>query len=167
MVGQWLAELHGVRDEWMLERAETLGRAMQISNIVRDVGEDWDRGRLYLPCDLLLKNGLEPGDIGAMRHGRRRITCAYRAVLEELMDVAARDYARAREAIPFLPAGFQRAVSVAAAVYEGLHEAIRRNGHDNLTRRAVVSTSRKLALATAALLPHRHTGTAAAHARSA
>jgi len=151
VVGQWLSELHGVRDPWMLERAAALGQAMQLTNIIRDVGEDWDNGRLYIPRALLVRHGLSASDIGALRHGLRPLDDDYRNVLEELMSVASRDYAAAREAIPHLPAGFRRAVTVAAAVYEGIHDAVRRNGYDNLRRRAVTTMARKVVRAADAL----------------
>ena len=151
VVGEWLTEMQGVHDRWMLERAALLGRAMQLTNILRDVGEDWDRGRLYLPIDRLFNVGLVAEDVGALRARPERIGRQWRALMEELMEVASRDYRAAREAIPLLPPQFGRAVSVAAMVYEGIHDAIRRNGYDNLTRRAVVSFPRKLALATRAL----------------
>ena len=151
VVGQWLSELHGVRDPWMLERAAALGRAMQLTNIVRDVGEDWDHGRLYIPRVLLERHGLSVSDIGALRHGLRPLDDHYRNLLEELMSVATREYVAAREAIPHLPAGFRRAVAVAAAVYEGIHDAVRRNDYDNLRRRAVTTTARKVVRAARAL----------------
>lgn len=151
VVGRWLTELHGVRDPWMLERAAALGHAMQMTNILRDVGEDWDRGRLYIPRTLLSQHGLSPADIGAMRRGVRPLDDAYRNVVEELITIATGDYERAREAIPHLPPSFRRSVSVAAAVYQGIIGAIRRNRHDNLTRRAVTTMTNKVALAAAAL----------------
>jgi len=116
VVGQWLSELHGVRDPWMLERAAALGQAMQLTNIVRDIGEDWDHGRLYIPLELLKRHNLSASDIGAMRRGVRPLDDDYRNLLEELMSVATREYVAAREAIPYLPAGFRGAVAVAAAV---------------------------------------------------
>jgi 15-cis-phytoene synthase len=152
VVGCWLSELHGVRDRWMLERAAALGHAMQVTNILRDVGEDWDRGRLYLPQALLARHGVSPADVAALRRGARPVDAAWRALTEELASVAARDYALAREAIPHLPPGFRRAVAVAAAVYEGILDAIRRNGHDNVTRRAYTTAGRKLALAAGAIV---------------
>jgi len=151
VVGQWLSELHGVRDPWMLQRAAALGQAMQLTNIVRDVGEDWDHGRLYIPRELLERHGLSASDIGALRQGLRPLDDDYRNLLEELMSVATREYVAAREAIPHLPAGFRGAVAVAAAVYEGIHDAVRRNGYDNLRRRAVTTTARKVVLAASAL----------------
>ena len=151
VVGQWLSELHGVRDPWMLERAAALGRAMQLTNIVRDVGEDWDHGRLYIPRTLLERHGLSASDVGALRQGVRPLEDDYRNLLEELMSVATREYVAAREAIPHLPAGFRRAVAVASAVYEGIHDAVRRNGYDNLRRRAVTTMARKVVRAAGAL----------------
>lgn len=152
VVGRWLTELHGVNDSWMLERAAALGHAMQLTNILRDVGEDWCRSRIYIPLSALAAHGISQQDIGSMRCGERAVDVAYRDLMEELMAVAAHDYAAARAAIPHLPGGFRRSVAVAAAVYEGIHDAIRRNGYDNLRLRAVTSSSRKLALAMDALL---------------
>ena len=151
VVGQWLSELHGVRDPWMLGRAAALGQAMQLTNIVRDVGEDWDHGRLYIPRVLLERHGLSASDIGALRQGLRPLDDDYRNLLEELMSVATREYVVAREAIPYLPTGFGRAVAVAATVYEGIHDAVRRNGYDNLRRRAVTTTTYKVVRAAGAL----------------
>jgi 15-cis-phytoene synthase len=147
VVGLWLAKLHGVSDPWMLDRAAALGHAMQLTNILRDVGEDWARGRLYIPLAMLESHGLERGDIGAMRAGERPIDESYRALMEELMSVAERDYARAKQAIPLLPGDFRKAVSVAAEVYSGIHGAIRRNGYDNLQLRARTTVGAKALLA--------------------
>ena len=152
VVGCWLAELHGVRDPWMIQRAGALGDAMQVTNILRDVGEDCERGRIYLPLSLLFDHGLTSADINAMQRGERPIDSAYRDVVEALMEVATADYRAAREAIPFLPKSFRRAVAVAAAVYEGIHGAIRGNGYDNFHLRAVTTTPRKITLALGAIL---------------
>ena len=152
VVGRWLTELHGVRDAWMLDRATALGQAMQLTNILRDVGEDLERGRMYLPVTELARHGLVRGDIDAIRRGDRRIDAAYRGLIEDLMAVADADYARADEALPRLPIEFRRAAAVSSAVYRGLHGAIRRNGYDNIRRRAYTSRSRKAALAVQAML---------------
>jgi phytoene synthase len=151
VVGCWLTELHGVRDSWMLDRASALGAAMQVTNILRDVGEDWDRGRVYLPLTLLHRHGLVPHDIGAMRRGMRPVDESYRRLMEDLMAIAEAGYDAGREAMPMLPAHFRHSVAVAAAVYEGIHDVIRRNGYDNVHRRAVTSAGNKVALAASAL----------------
>ena len=152
VVGRWLTELHGVRDPWMLDRATSLGQAMQLTNILRDVGEDLQRGRMYLPVDALSGYGLAVEDLDAMRSAGRPIGPAYRALIEELIAVADVDYDRAADAIPRLPVEFRRAAGVASAVYRGIHDAIRRNGYDNLRRRAYTTRSQKVILAATALV---------------
>ncbi len=151
VVGQWLTRLFGEHDPWMLERAAMLGRAMQLTNIARDVGEDWDAGRLYLPAELLDAHGLCADDVGAMRSGVAPIDRRYRDAIDDLLLRAERDYRMAAEAVSLLPPGFRGAVAVAAAVYEGIHVSIRHHGHDNLGRRGVVSPVRKMTLAARAL----------------
>ena len=152
VVGRWLTELHGVNDPWMLDRATALGQAMQLTNILRDVGEDLQRGRMYLPVTLLEAYGLSFADLDAMRLGKRAVDGPYRALIEELIAVADADYDRASDAIPRLPVEFRRAAGVASAVYRGIHDAIRRNGYDNLRRRAYTTRSQKLVLAATALV---------------
>ena len=152
VVGRWLTELHGVRDAWMLERATALGRAMQLTNILRDVGEDLQRGRIYLPVTELARRGVSVADIAAFSHGARPIDAGYRALIEDLMTVADHDYELADEAIPMLPREFRRAAAVASRVYRGIHDAIRRNGYDNVRRRAFTTFPRKTVLAIGALM---------------
>lgn len=152
VVGLWLTELVGVHDDGVLERAEALGHAMQLTNILRDVGEDLDRGRVYLPEDLLLEHGLTRDALRAMREGGEPVGPGYRGLMEALMSVADRDYELAFQAIPALPDFFQRPVAVAARVYQGIHREIRANGYDNLTRRAYTRLPRKAWLAGRALL---------------
>ena len=151
VVGVLLCGMFDVRDRWLRERAVTLGCAMQLTNIVRDVGDDWDRGRLYLPQSLLRSYGVSEDDLAAMRVGRKPITPAYRAVIESVLTAADGEYRRASEAIAYLPGSFGRTVAVAAAVYRGIHDEVRRAGYDNLTRRAVTGLPRKCALAFDAL----------------
>ena len=152
VVGRWLTELHGVRDPWMLDRATALGCAMQLTNILRDVGEDLERGRMYLPVTELRRHGLAVEDIDAMRRGTRAVDRSYGSLIESLISVADSDYERAAEAIPRLPTEFGRAAAVASAVYRGIHRAIRRNRYDNVTRRAYTTRAGKLVLAGTALV---------------
>jgi phytoene/squalene synthetase len=71
--------------------------------------------------------------------------------VEALMRSADEEYAFAFAAIPRLPAFFQKPVAVAAHVYRGIHASIRRNGYDNLRRRARTSAAGKALLAARAL----------------
>ena len=151
VVGLWLTELFGVRDSWMLDRAARLGVAMQLTNIARDVGEDWDRGRLYLPESMLRAHGVTREMIGEVRQGSAAVPAAYAALLEELMTVADEAYAYGGEAIPYLPVFFRPAVAVASRVYRGIHQAIRANAYDSIRRRAATSDADKSLLAREAL----------------
>jgi len=149
-VGLWLTQLMGVDDAGVLERAERMGHAMQLTNILRDVGEDRANGRTYLPAELLAKHGISDAALSRMCAGGA-ISPAWRALVEELMAVAEEDYRAALEAVPALPPSFGRAVAVAAHVYRGIHREIRRNGYDNLRRRAHTNATAKAGLALAAL----------------
>jgi phytoene synthase len=151
VVGGWLTELFGIHDPWVLDRAFALGHAMQLTNILRDVGEDLRAGRLYIPEDLLESNGVDRNFLEAKSRSSSPMFPGYRRVLEELMASAEEDYRRAFQAIPLLPGFFQGPVAVAARVYEGIHDEIRRNGYDNLTRRAGTSLPRKFLLGMGAL----------------
>ena len=154
VVGLWMTELFGVRDPWMLDRAASLGHAMQLTNILRDVGEDLEAGRVYLPGSWLAAHDLDRGDLERMA-GTGEIDARYRALIERLMRVAEAEYEHAAPAIDRLPDFYRRPVAVAADVYRGIHDAIRANGYDNLTRRAYTSRLAKLKLGAGALLRSR------------
>lgn len=147
VVGLWLTELFGVRDPDALERAACLGVAMQLTNIVRDVGEDWDRGRLYLPRNIMRRHGLTTATIDRVRRSREAVPAEYAAVMEDVMALADQEYQRAWPGISALPDFFRPAVAVAGRVYAAIHEVVRANGYDTLRQRAVTSTARKLAIA--------------------
>jgi phytoene synthase len=150
VVGLWLTEQFGIRDPWMLDRAASLGHAMQLTNILRDVGEDLAAGRLYLPTTWLAAHDLTRSDLERMaRTGD--IDEAYRSLIERLLRVAESEYDHAFPAITRLPAFFRRPVAVASDVYRGIHDAIRANGYDNLTERAYTTLTDKVRLGAGAL----------------
>jgi phytoene synthase len=151
VVGLWLTRLSGVHDKRVLDRAATLGHAMQLTNILRDVGEDARLGRVYLPADHMSRHGITADGLIASCSTGGPVSREYAALVEELLQVAERDYATAFRAIPELPKSFQRPVAVAAHVYRGIHAEIRRSAYDNLRRRAVTSTRNKAMLAVRAL----------------
>lgn len=147
VVGLWISELFGVHEPIVLKRAEAMGHAMQLTNILRDVGEDLAAGRLYLPADLMRKHRVTESQLisGVTLGG-------YTALIEEMIESEESAYSMGMEGIPDLPASLRFPVSVAAYVYRGILSEIRRNGYDNLTRRARTSGSRKAVLAARALL---------------
>ena len=123
--------------------ARALGAAMQITNILRDVGEDWrDLGRTYLPADALRQRGV---DLGAAVPAAPPVPPSYRALVEDLMDQAERLYDTADAGIRDLRPAAQAGVRGAARMYREFLNAVRANGYDNLSRRAAVPMRRKLA----------------------
>ncbi len=151
-VGGWLTQLFGLLDSALLQRAHALGRGMQLTNIVRDVGEDWTRGRVYVPESLLASHGLEADDVGRLLDAPRPLPSAWVAVVESMMAAADARYRQAWPGIRRLPGHFRRPVAAATAAYRGIHREVRRNGHDNLARRAHTNRLTKLVLAAGGLL---------------
>ena len=150
VVGMWITELAGVHAPRVLAKAGEMGHAMQLTNILRDVGEDWRRGRLYLPADVMARHGVTEDAIDRMCRGGGPDP-VYRCMVEELLRGAEASYHGAFAGIRDLPPGFRRPVAVAAYVYRGIHAPLRRAGHDNLRRRAVTSGGAKALLAGRAL----------------
>ncbi len=145
-VGLMMCHVFGVCHERALPRAVHLGVAMQLTNICRDVAEDWELGRLYLPADMLAEEGVP--DLASALGGplpaaaRRAVTGVVRRLLAE----AERYYASADRGIGDLPprAGF--AVRIARLVYSAIGAELAARGHDPLAGRAVVPRGKKLAL---------------------
>ncbi len=123
--------------------ARALGTAMQITNILRDVGEDWrDLGRTYLPADALARRGL---DLSVMVPAAPPVPDAYRALVEDLMTRAESLYDTAEAGIGALRPAAQTGIRASARMYREFLNGVRRNGYDNLSRRAAVSRRLKLA----------------------
>jgi len=139
VVGVMMAYIMGVRDPAALQRAIDLGIAFQLTNIARDVREDAEVGRVYLPADWLAEAGIPAGEILAPRD-----TAALRDVVGRLLDEADRYYESANEGLRAL--GFRSAWAVAAAraVYREIGETVRRRGDKAWDERVVVSKPRKL-----------------------
>jgi phytoene synthase len=125
-----------------LEYAKILGTAMQLTNILRDVGEDYDRGIIYLPEDELDHFGVPARDLPAHRD-----TPAFRELMEFQIARARRLYDEGLALIPLMTrrrgrAAFQFAVDA----YSAILEKIRENGYDVFSRRASLSFSSKLGM---------------------
>lgn len=131
-VGWMVAPICGFRGgERTLLDAVALGQAMQLTNILRDVGEDLAMERCYLPSELLEKHQVDLRDLTSSR-----ITKAYIALLEELAHIARKLYRMGWQSIPKLDGVAAVAVGLAALNYEAILDKLARNGYDNLARRA-------------------------------
>lgn len=148
VVGWLVAPVAGYRGgPETLESAMALGLAMQLTNVLRDVGEDLRMGRCYLPVELRDKYGVTVEDL---RSGR--ITPQYVALLEELAALTHRLYRDGWRGIPRLHGVAALGVAVAALNYEAILRKLRQNGYDNLNRRAYLRPVERVALIPRALL---------------
>lgn len=150
VVGQLSASIFGYRNASTLEYAEALGLAFQLTNIIRDVGEDARRGRVYLPVDELAKHGLTPEDLLDVRNpdcAARRPGSGFRALMAEQALRAETYYDRAFAHLAPEDRRDQRAGLIMAAIYRTLLDEIRRDGFDVLDRRVALTPLRKLWLA--------------------
>ncbi|MGW0498187.1 phytoene/squalene synthase family protein [Streptomyces sp. NPDC003007] len=131
--------------------AAALGVAFQLTNFLRDVGEDLDRGRVYLPADLLAAHGV---DRSLLLWSRRtgRGDPRIRAALVEA-EVMTRDvYRTARPGIAMLDPRVSPCIGTAFTLYGGILDTIARQGYTVLHHRAVVPRRRRAATAAAGVL---------------
>jgi phytoene synthase len=142
VVGLLAAEIFGYGDRRTQKYAHDLGLAFQLTNIIRDVGEDARRGRLYLPQDELARFGVTADDIA---HGR------YNDKFRELMSFQAERaehyYVTALAQLPAADRRAQRPGLAMAAIYRRLLSEIRRDGFRVLDRRTSLTPVRKLLIA--------------------
>jgi phytoene synthase len=142
VVGLLSAEIFGYRDPRTLEYAADLGLAFQLTNIIRDVGEDARRGRIYLPLDEIEHHGVAVSDIVQARE-----TEAFRRLIAFQIDRACSYYRQALAKLPAADRDAQRAGLVMAAIYRTLLEEIREDGCRVLTHRTALTPLRKLWIA--------------------
>jgi phytoene synthase len=124
--------------------ARDLGVAFQLTNFLRDVGEDLDRGRVYLPQEDLRRFGVDPAD--------RRVDDAWHALMAHEIERTRGFYASARSGEQYLPRASRRCIRVAHRLYGDILGRIEANGDDVFTRRARVPGVRKAATVAAAYL---------------
>ena len=147
VVGLLAAQIFGYTDRRTQKYAHDLGLAFQLTNIIRDVGDDARRGRIYLPQDELARFGVSEAHILTRRHSDR---------FTELMwfqAQRARDtYDRALGELPASDRKAQRPGLVMAAIYRALLDEIVEDGCRVLTHRVSLPPARKLWLAARAWL---------------
>lgn len=145
VVGVMMGRVLGVRDEATLDRACDLGLAFQLTNIARDIMDDWRAGRCYLPADWLDDAGLDPARLDAPEARPALAGLARRLVAQ-----AEPYYASARIGLAALPPRSAWAIGTARGVYRAIGHAILREGEGALQSRAVVPRRAKAGLALAA-----------------
>jgi len=143
VVGLLSVQIFGYNNRNTLKYAHDLGMAFQLTNIVRDIGEDARRGRIYIPLDEIKKAGLSETDI---LHGH------HSAKMQELLDFqierAERFYDKALNALPQEDRKSQRTGLIMAAIYRTLLREIKQSGSQQvLDARISLTPLRKLWLA--------------------
>lgn len=141
-VGAMMSLLMQRRDPAVVARACDLGIAMQLTNIARDVGEDARAGRLYLPLQWLRDAGIDPDRwLAAPGHDTGIGEAVHR-----LLAAADVFYDRSIAGIGALPRRCRPGIHAARLIYAEIGREIARGGFDSVSRRAVVSSPRKLRL---------------------
>jgi len=146
-VGAMMATLMRTRSPEMVARACDLGVAMQLTNIARDVGEDARNGRLYLPRAWMREAGLDPVSWLARPEFNPQVA----GVVERVLELALQLYQRADLGIAGLPRAYRPAIRAARLLYADIGARVAMRGHDSVSSRAIVPTSRKLQLLMKAL----------------
>jgi phytoene synthase len=146
-VGLMMCSVLGVRDPRACRHAVHLGIAMQLTNISRDVLEDAQASRVYLPAARLVKHGVGTEELVQGRADARAVSL----VVDELLSMADDYYRSGEDGMGFLPARARWAVLVASRLYRGIGRRLRRRQQSNpLLGRVVVPWSAKLLLTLAA-----------------
>ena len=131
----------GVPREEAAPYAIALGEAFQLTNFLRDVAEDVDRGRVYLPADAMAAHGVTREQLAAKRHDAN-----FAALMREMVAVVRRRYDDAAPGTPLLAPESRDCVRAATALYGGILGEIEKADYRVLDRRVRVSRRRRLAV---------------------
>ena len=152
VIGLQMVPVLGALSDAAYEPAQDLGLAFQLANFVRDVGEDLDRGRLYLPLEDLDRFGLTRADLE-----RRVVDDRVRALLAFEVARVRRLAEAARPGIAMLEPSSRPCIEAALVLYCGIADEVERSGYEVFGRRARVPVRRRLAVAGPAWVRARRT----------
>jgi len=138
-VGLMSMRIVGYRNAGAIPYAIKLGVALQLTNILRDVGEDWRSGRVYLPADELARFDLTEVDLA-----RGQIDDRWRAFMQFQIERNRRLYMEAWPGIHLLNEDGRFAIAAAGDLYRRILDDIEAHDYNVFMRRAHVSTPRKL-----------------------
>lgn len=140
-VGLLAAEVFGYENNATLEYAKKLGIAFQLVNIIRDVGEDARRGRIYIPEEEIVSFGMVPDEILQLKINNPE---RFRALLAKLALVARSYYAEALKVLPKEDRSKQRSGLIMAAIYFKILDEIELSDFDVLNQKITITPLRKL-----------------------
>jgi phytoene synthase len=150
-VGLAMAHLLGARQPEALAAAAELGIAMQLTNILRDLGSDLRVGRCYLPADELARFGYT-GERLLAEALSGHVRDDFRALMRFQIDRVRQHYARGLAGVLLLPPEARPAILIAGRLYRAILDAIEAADYDIFRRRAATSTTTKLYEAASALV---------------
>ena len=142
VVGILSASIFGYTNPQTLAYAEKLGLAFQLTNIIRDVGEDARKGRIYIPVNELQQFNVTAADLLNARHSEK-----FEALMRFQTERAQRTYDEALALLPKEDRRAQRPGLMMSAIYRTLLDEIERDGFHVLTQRISLTPLRKLWLA--------------------
>jgi phytoene synthase len=147
VIGLEMLPILGYSDERAIPAATALGEAFQLANFIRDIGEDIDRGRIYMPLNELARFGVDEAML-LKRQMTPEITEAIKyqiARVKELQDIA-------EAGIKFLSPISRPCIRAASELYCGIVDEIIANEYDVFTKRATTSKARRARVAGLAFL---------------
>ena len=148
VVGLMMTRVFQPDNDEALQYAEHLGTAMQLTNILRDIGEDYRMHRVYLPNDDMRDWGIGEEDLH-----KGEVTPAFRRFIQFQIARAREFYTKAKPGIALLPNdGSRYCVHVMSVLYSRILNAIEANEYDVFTRRAHVPLPEKIRLAASVAL---------------
>ena len=140
VVGLIMCGVFGVQNSGAREYAIAMGNAMQLTNILRDVKEDWQLGRIYLPLEDLARFGYSESDLS-----RGVVNDAFRRLMKFEVARARSLYREGSKGLCWLADdGSRLTASTMAVIYSGILDAIERQHYDVFRRRAHLTTGQKL-----------------------
>ena len=142
VVGLMMCRVVGAMGREADPHAEALGVAMQLSNFLRDIGEDWRRGRVYLPLEDLKHFGYAEEDLASGVVDERFVE-----LMRFQIERARRLYEVSDEGMRFIPRGRRYPVVVARELYAAILDRIEAQNYDVFSRRAEVSRPAKVVIA--------------------
>ncbi|TSA48253.1 MAG: phytoene/squalene synthase family protein [Actinomycetales bacterium] len=147
VIGLEMVPVLGVLEEGAYECAKKLGIAFQLANFIRDVDEDLDRGRIYLPLDELAQCGVSREMLEA-----RVLTPQIIEALKFQIARVRQLQAEATPGIKMLEPASRPCIEAASTLYCGIVDEVEKIGYDIFNKRAKTSTARRLRVASAAFL---------------
>jgi phytoene synthase len=147
VIGLQMVPILGPLSDEAYEPAKKLGIAFQLANFIRDVGEDLDRGRIYLPLDELAQYGVTQEMLYA-----KKLTPEIIAALKFQIERVRQLQREAEPGIALLEASSRPCIMAASTLYCGIVDEVERIGYDVFNKRAKTSTARRIRVALPAFI---------------